>query len=170
MLLSEGGDEERKGVRRGGAFPEQKRKRESEGEMTRSFESCTLRGPHQQQSVFKTEFWHPAYLLSNSGTPSARRESVWKELENISWWFSGPGSTSSSFPHQNRDLTDTIYSRDSWENNHSWKKLNHTPIKIAFNQCWCLMKSPLKGSTKINSHCIPVHYSLCAHFSAHIHT
>lgn len=136
-----------------------------------SFESCTPQClvRHISGNLFlKLWILSPAYLLPSSGTPSARLELAWRETENFSWWYYGPGLTSSSFTHQNRELADTIYSRDSWENNHSWKKLNHTPIKIAFNQCWCLIKSALKGSTKINSHCIPAHYALCTHTWMHI--
>lgn len=111
--------------------------------------------PCQWESVFKAV--NSVTLLPSPGTASTKLE-----LENFPSWFYGPGLTSSSFPHQNRELADTIYSGDSWENNYSCKKLNHTPIKIAFNQCWCLMKSAWNGSTKINSDCTSFHCSLHA--------
>ncbi len=156
---------ERKGVRRGGASLNQRGRERGKDRGLEVLESCTLQ---RLMCHISGNLWilPPCIFITQPW------QLVWKTWVGVEGnrEFSGPGSTSSSFPHQNRELADTIYSRDSRENNHSWKKLNHTPIKIAFNQWWCLMKSALKGSTKINSHCIPVHYALCTHLNVHTYT
>lgn len=55
-------------------------------------------------------------------------------------------TTSSSPP--DRSLQNRVRRRQQWENELSCRRLNHTPIKIAFNQCWCLMKSALERLNK----------------------
>lgn len=85
MLSSEGGNEERdwkEGHEKRRNLPEPKRKREREGEMIGSFESCTSQ---RLTCRISGNLWicHPAYLLPSPGSPSERLESVWKEIENF---------------------------------------------------------------------------------------